>query len=112
LATLRVALTGTGYSEAFGIGEFSWANASRGWLMTGAFAKTGGGGTIVGRLVSITIASGHLCAELMRVIDLFTRASRRKLWEEAFGKYQSEKNSIPRSRFRQKRSSDLKALDQ
>jgi hypothetical protein len=61
LTTLRFALNGTGYSEAFGNGEFSWASASRGWLMTGAFAKTGSrGGTIVGRLVSITIASGHL----------------------------------------------------
>ncbi len=85
--------------------------------MTGAFAKTGSGdGAIVGRLVSITIGSGHLCADLMRIIDLSTRASRKKLWEETFGKYQSERNSIPRSRlptknFRQKRSSDLRALD-
>jgi hypothetical protein len=101
LATLRFALTGAGYSEAFGNGEFNWANASRGWLMTGAFAKAdSGGGTIVGSLVSITMASGHLCADLMRIIDLSTRASRKKLWEEkeAFGKYQSEMNSIPRSR--------------
>jgi hypothetical protein len=98
---LRFALTGAGYSEAFGNGEFNWANASRGWLMTGAFAKAGsGGGTIVGWLVSITMGSGHLCADLMRIIDLSTRASRKKLWEEeeAFGKYQSEMNSIPRSR--------------
>jgi hypothetical protein len=67
--------------------------------MTWAFAKTGSnGGTIVGRLVSITMDSGHLCADLMRIIDLSTRASRKKFWEEAFGKYQSEMNSIPRSR--------------
>jgi hypothetical protein len=99
LATLRFALTGAGYSEAFGNGEFNWVNASRGWLMTGAFAKTGsGGGTIVGWLVSITMGSGHLCADLMRIIDLSIRASRKKFWEEAFGKYQSEMNSIPRSR--------------
>jgi len=50
-STLRFALTGPGYSVAFVIGEFNCANASRGWLMTGAFAKTGSGGTIVGRLV-------------------------------------------------------------
>jgi len=80
LATLRFALTGAGYSEAFGNGEFNWANASRGWLMTGAFAKAGsGGGTIVGWLVSITMGSGHLCADLMRIIDLSTRVSRKKL---------------------------------
>jgi len=100
LEILRFALTGAGNSEAFGNGELNWANASRCRLMTGAFTKTGsGGGTIVGRLVSITIGSGHLCADVMRIIDLSTRASRKKLWaEEAFGKYQSEMNSIPRSR--------------
>jgi hypothetical protein len=88
---LRFALTGAGYSETFGDGEFNWANASRGWLTTGAFAKTGSGdGAIVGRLVSITIGSGHLCADLMRIVDLSTRASRKKLWKETFGKYQSE----------------------
>jgi hypothetical protein len=53
---------------------------------------------IVGRLVSITMGAGHLCADLMRITDLSTRASRKKFWEEAFGKYQSEMNSIPRSR--------------
>src|SRR5674476_1518400 len=58
VATLRVAPTGPGYSEAFIIGEFIRANASRGWLMIGAFAKTGSGGTIVGRLASITMGSG------------------------------------------------------
>jgi len=100
LATLRFALTGAGYSEAFGNGEFNWANASRAWLITEAFAKAGsGGGTIVGWLVSITMGSGHLRADLMRIIDLSTRASRKNVWEEeAFGKYQSEMNSIPRSR--------------
>ena len=67
--------------------------------MIGDFARTGsGGGTIVGRLVSIIMGSGHLCADLMRIIDLSTRASRKKLWAGAFGKYRSEMNSIPRSR--------------
>jgi hypothetical protein len=94
---LRFALTGPGYSDAFVNGEFDWANASRGWLMTGAFAKTGSGGTIVGRLVSITMGSGHLCADLMRIIDLSTRASRKKVSEGALGKYQSAKYSMPRS---------------
>ena len=76
--TLRFTPTGARYSDAFGNGEFNWANASRGWLMTGAFAKTGSG-TIVGRLVSKTMASGHLCADLMRIIDLSTRPSRKKV---------------------------------
>jgi hypothetical protein len=40
---------------AFVNGEFNWANASRGWLMTGAFAKTGSGGAIVGRLAAIYV---------------------------------------------------------
>jgi hypothetical protein len=31
--------------------------------MDGTFAKTGSGGTIVGRLVSITMGSDHLCAD-------------------------------------------------
>ena len=67
--------------------------------MAGAFARTGsGGGTIVGRLVSIIMGSGHLCADLMRIIYLSTRVSRKKFWEEAFGKYQSAMNSIPRSK--------------
>jgi len=57
---LRFTVTGARYSEAFGNGEFNWANASRGWLMTGAFAKTGSsGGTIVSRLVSKAMGSGH-----------------------------------------------------
>jgi hypothetical protein len=43
--------------------------------MIGAFAKTGSGGTIVGRLVSMTTGSGHLRADLMRIIELYTRAS-------------------------------------
>jgi hypothetical protein len=30
------------------------------------------------------LGSGHLCADLMRIIDLSTCASRKKLWEEAF----------------------------
>jgi hypothetical protein len=78
--TLRFTPTGARYSGAFGNGEFNWANASRGWLMTGAFAKTGsGGGTIVGRLVSKTTGSGHLCADLMRILDLSTRASRKNV---------------------------------
>ena len=67
--------------------------------MTKAFAKTGsGGGTIVSRLVSKTTGSGHLCADLMWIIDLSTGASRKKFWAETFGKYRSEMNSIPRSR--------------
>jgi len=80
-------------------GEFNWAKASRGSLMIDDFARTGsGGGTIVGRLVSIIMGSGHLCADLMRIIDLSTCASRKKFWEEAFGKYRSEMNRIPRSK--------------
>src|SRR5664280_2439465 len=47
VATLRFALTGPEYSEAFVNGELNWANASRGWLTTGAFARTGNGGTTV-----------------------------------------------------------------
>ena len=74
-ATLRFALTGPGCSETLG----NWANASRGCLMTEAFAKSGGGGTIVGRLVSITVSLGHLCADLMRIIGLSTRVSRKKV---------------------------------
>jgi hypothetical protein len=78
LVTLRVTLTSARYS--FGNGEFNWANASRGWLMTGALAKTGSGGeTFVGRLASKTMASGHLCTDLMRIIDLSTRPSRKKV---------------------------------
>jgi hypothetical protein len=65
LATLLFALTGAGYSESFGNGELSWANASRGWLIAGAFAEIGsGGGTIVGWPVSITTGSGHLSGAL------------------------------------------------
>jgi len=76
---LRLALTGPGYSEAFVNGEFNWADASRGWSTTGAFAKTGNGGTIVGWLVSITVGSGLLWADVMRTIDLSTRPSRKKV---------------------------------
>jgi len=49
--------------------------------MIGAFAKTGGGGggTIVGKLVSITKGSGHFWDDVMRIIDLSTRASRKKV---------------------------------
>jgi hypothetical protein len=63
---------------AFVDDEFNWANASRGWLMTGAFAKTGSDGTIVGKLVSITMGSGNLCPDVTRIIDLSTRGSRKE----------------------------------
>jgi hypothetical protein len=86
---LRFTLTGAGYSEAFSNGEFNWATASRGWLMTGAFAKTGsGGGTIVSRLVSKTMGSGHLCADLMRITiltaqkDTETHHAEGQLWSQ------------------------------
>jgi len=95
---LRFVLTGAEYSEAFVNGESNWANASRGWLTGMALAKTGNGGTIVGRLVSIVMGSGHLCVDLIRRIDLSTLASRRKAGEDGLGKYQSAMNSIPSSR--------------
>ncbi len=66
--------------------------------MAVALAKTGSGGTIVGRLVSNVMGSGHLCADLMRIIDLSTLASRKKVGEEALGKYQSAMNSNPSSK--------------
>lgn len=81
---MRFALIGPGdpeavvNSEAFVNGGFSWANASRDWLMVMALAKTGGG-TIVGRLVSMVMGSGHLCADLIRIIDLSTLASRKEV---------------------------------
>jgi hypothetical protein len=66
--------------------------------MIGASANNGTGGTIVGKLVSITTGSGHLRADLMRITDLSTRASLENGWEDALGKYQSAMNSITRSK--------------
>jgi hypothetical protein len=63
------------------------------------FARSGnGGGTIVGWLVSKAIASGHRCADWMRMIDLSTRASRAKDREELSDQYFSAMNIIARSR--------------
>jgi hypothetical protein len=76
-----------------------WEKASRGCFAMGALARTGNrGGTIVGRLVSKSIRSGHLWADWMRMIDLSTRASRMKDEEEASAQYRSARNSIAKSR--------------
>jgi len=68
----------------------SSAKALRGVLMTGMSAIATGGGVIVGRLVSKTIASGHLCIVWIRIVDRSTLA--RSDAADGFGMYQSERN--------------------
>jgi hypothetical protein len=60
-------------------------------LTGGASAISAGGGTIVGRLVSITTRSGHLCRECSRMIDLSTSA--RAGGAAVCGMYQSARNN-------------------
>jgi hypothetical protein len=50
---------------------------------------------MVGKLVSISILSGHWWAELTRMIDLSYRASDAKLEEAGVGQYRSATNSNP-----------------
>jgi hypothetical protein len=69
-ATLRSVLTGSGVFETAGT-CVSRARASRGGLVTGASATTGGFcGTMVGALVSRTIRSGHLRSVFILIIGL------------------------------------------
>ena len=63
----------------------------------GSIEVEGVDGTMVDRLVSKTTRSGHLCPDLMRMIDLSTRASRIKASEADGGKYRSAMNRIARS---------------
>jgi hypothetical protein len=54
---------------ATGVGVGNCAKASRGELRVGILATMTGGGKIVGWLVSKTIRSGHLCADVIRMTD-------------------------------------------
>jgi hypothetical protein len=67
-----------------------------GGLTGGASATVAGGGTIVGRLVSITIRSGHLCPERSRITVRST--SPRAGVTASGGRYQSVRNSSASNR--------------
>ena len=72
--TLRWVPTGGVFTKpTLGIGLVSSASASRAGVSTGAGGDTvGSGGTGMGTLVSKTIRSGQLCAEMIRMTDLST----------------------------------------
>jgi hypothetical protein len=97
---LRWVRTGKAFPAGFGFGAAACANASRAGL-SGIDASTDtsadGGRMRVGKLVSITMRSGHRWAELTRIIDLSNRASANRV-DGAAGKYCSAMKSIPKSR--------------
>jgi hypothetical protein len=86
------------FSDTFSVDALACANASRGGLaIIGASATAAaGGGTMVGKLVSKTIRSGHRWAEFTLIIDLSNRASE-KVGVVAAGQYRSAMKSIPKS---------------
>jgi hypothetical protein len=97
-AILRFALTGSGVTETSGTGSFSRAKASRGGLVTGATATTGGFcGTMVGALVSKTIGSGHLRSDFILIIGL-SACSLVALRVGSIGSNQFAMNNIAKSR--------------
>jgi hypothetical protein len=97
-AILRFALTGSGVTETSGTGSFRRAKASRGGLVTGAFAMTGEFcGTMVGAFVSKTIRSGHLRSDFILIIGL-SACSLVALRVGSIGSNQFAMNNIAKSR--------------
>jgi hypothetical protein len=97
-ATLRFVRSGGGVSDTFGIGVLSMAKASRGGLVTGASATSGGiCETIVGALMSKTTRSGHLWSDFIAIIGL-SASPPVAVGVRLMGSSQSAMNNTARSR--------------